>query len=654
MRKYLFPPLFLGIFLIGFSFVEAAEVGEQVNFFVDSSYDAYKRNELTAVLRIKSDRAYFYVDNRYLNELNGANREIFEAGLEDLADEFDLVIYPKERAVFGSEWSPGIDNDKRITVLILPLTDSAGGYFNVNDEYPKSLVYNSNQREIVYLNALYIKEPLAKSFLAHEFQHLITFYQKTKLYNLEEDIWLNEARSEYAPTLLGYDDVYSSSNLKKRVESFLDEPSDSLTEWQNKIIDYSSVNLFLQYLVDHFGKDILTKMVLNNQVGIASINRALKDLGYSKTFSDVFADWAIADYLNNCQVNSGKDYCYLNKNLTFQRLHVDPTASYSGFPNLIVSRSSAVKDWTPVWYRFRPLSGVETNKDVLKLEFTGAGAFGDFKVPYIIIDNQGQAQINFISLNNQKGTAYIPQFISKAKSVIMMPFNQYKKNNFIDKEQAINFSFIASTVALTEPVIESILPLSGSTAGGFKITITGQNFSQESKVNFGQTEIKNVNIIGDQIITFIAPPHSPGPIDISIVNPDGQSTALVRAFTYLNSYSYPDGSLLRAKGDYKVYVIKGNYKRWIQTAEIFNAYPHLRWENIIEVEPEALNQYQEAWLIRSANDLRVYEVNADKTKHWLNMTAEEFSISGRKWEMVYIVNDFERDFYRTGVDVMFR
>jgi len=164
-------------------------------------------------------------------------------------NEFDLVIYPKERTFFGSEWNPGLDNDKRITILVLPLIDSAGGYFNSNDEYSRTVFSNSNQREMIYLNAFYAKKPDAKSFLAHEFQHLITFYQKTVLYNLEEDIWLNEARSEYAPTLLGYDNIYPGSSLEKRTELFLDSPSDSLTEWNNKIDDYGPVNLFLQYLI---------------------------------------------------------------------------------------------------------------------------------------------------------------------------------------------------------------------------------------------------------------------------------------------------------------------------------------------------------------------------------------------------------------------
>jgi len=117
--------------------------------------------------------------------------------------------------------------------------------------------------------------------------------------------------------------------------------------------------------------------------------------------------------------------------------------------------------------------------------------------------------------------------------------------------------------------------------------------------------------------------------------------------------SYPEGSLLRDKNGYKVYIINGNYKRWIQTAEIFNNYGHLNWDDIIDVDLKELNQYKDAWMIRADGDKRVYELNADATKHWLNMTAEQFTQTGHKWDMVFIVNDWERDFYTTGVDVMF-
>jgi len=120
------------------------------------------------------------------------------------------------------------------------------------------------------------------------------------------------------------------------------------------------------------------------------------------------------------------------------------------------------------------------------------------------------------------------------------------------------------------------------------------------------------------------------------------------------SPNYPDGSLIRAKGDYKVYVLSGGYKRWIQNSEIFKFYPHFGWQAVIEATPEERDWYRDDWLVRADGDLRVYEINGDGTKHWLNMTAEEFSQTGRIWDMVYIINNSERDFYKTGADVMFR
>ena len=361
------------------------------------------------------------------------------------------------------------------------------------------------------------------------------------------------------------------------MEELLEVPSDSLTEWKNEFADYGGVSLFLHYLVDHYGDEILTRMSLNGKIGVASINQALKDLGYSETLKDVFADWVVALYLNDCQLSPQNKYCYLNENLTYERLHTDYSASYSGFPNMIVTRSSAVKNWMPRWYRFNQGTAQETDKDTLKIEFAGTTAGGDFTVPYII-NSGNQTTVQFMDIDEyQQGEVYVAEFSSKAKSVIIAPFNSFKKQYFTSNDPTTTFTFTASASNVLAP----------------------------------------------------EPEPEPEPV-IS---------------------KYPDGSLLRARGDYRVYIINKNYKRWIQSAEIFNAYAHLNWEDIIEVDKSIIDGYTEAWLIRAFGDKKVYEVNADGTKHWLNMTAEYFSSSGRLWEMVYITNNFERDFYKTGDDV---
>ena len=206
----------LNIIVIGLAFfifpfiIQAAEI----EFNVDPFYDFSGRSKITAFLHQIGEGAYFYVEDSYYQNLDIEKKTELSRALQNLSLEFDQNIYPKLRATFGPEWSPGIDNDTKITVLITRIKGDAGGYFNSGDEYSILQSPNSNQKEMVYLNADYIASPLAKGFLAHEFTHLITFNQKEKIKGVQEEIWLNEMRSESAPRILGYDDDFDNSHLK--------------------------------------------------------------------------------------------------------------------------------------------------------------------------------------------------------------------------------------------------------------------------------------------------------------------------------------------------------------------------------------------------------------------------------------------------------
>ena len=115
-------------------------------------------------------------------------------------------------------------------------------------------------------------------------------------------------------------------------------------------------------------------------------------------------------------------------------------------------------------------------------------------------------------------------------------------------------------------------------------------------------------------------------------------------YTAKSDSNIPDGSLIRAINDYKVYITKGNYKRHILDGEIFDFYGHLGWDNIVEINPSQLNNYQESYLIREVNDHRVYKI-IDNKKHWLNITVEEFENLGYNWDKVYVVNEEELGWY---------
>jgi uncharacterized protein YjaZ len=87
------------------------------------------------------------------------------------------------------------------------------------DEYEKTIKPLSNQREMLYINVDLLTGNLLKETLAHEFTHLITLNQKDLRIGTKEDTWLNEARAEYAVTLMGYN-TGDNSYLKSRVSTF--------------------------------------------------------------------------------------------------------------------------------------------------------------------------------------------------------------------------------------------------------------------------------------------------------------------------------------------------------------------------------------------------------------------------------------------------
>ena len=116
-----------------------------------------------------------------------------------------------------------------------------------------------------------------------------------------------------------------------------------------------------------------------------------------------------------------------------------------------------------------------------------------------------------------------------------------------------------------------------------------------------------------------------------------------------------DGALIRPSNDFRVYIVKGGYARWIQNPKIFSIYKHFKPSDVKVVSPADLStKYTEASLVRAKNDPKVYEVNGDGTKHWLNMTPAQFSTSGRKWDMVYVVDPAETKLYTTGATVMYK
>ena len=126
-----------------------------------------------------------------------------------------------------------------------------------------------------------------------------------------------------------------------------------------------------------------------------------------------------------------------------------------------------------------------------------------------------------------------------------------------------------------------------------------------------------------------------------------------------------DGDIVQCKtsdNPFAVYIVKvvgdTKYIRHIVSLDIFNYYTHLKWENLKQVD--SLNNYSLSGWVRvntgpngtAGPTDKVYEINGDQSKHWINMTAEDFLTHGGSDPAIYTVNQGELNLYTTGPDVM--
>lgn len=86
------------------------------------------------------------------------------------------------------------------------------------------------------------------------------------------------------------------------------------------------------------------------------------------------------------------------------------------------------------------------------------------------------------------------------------------------------------------PVVSSISPNGGSTAGATSITITGTNFNKVIGVNFGKVTAASFTYISPTTVTASSPAGAVGNVDVTIITPQAESaTSSADLFSYAAS-----------------------------------------------------------------------------------------------------------------------
>jgi len=545
----------------------AQSIKNEETFIVDGEYDLYGRDSIKSTLIEMSENAYFYIENTYYEKLSSYEKNNALSDINILAQNFDDYIYPDMREIFGEEWNPGIDNDSRITVLLTSLDSNVGGYFNPNDEYKKDNVVDeqSNEREMIYLNPDFLENQGTEGFLAHEFQHMISWNQKTRDKGVLDAIWINEGRSELASSIteenIGIE--FKEGTLYKRKTNFLQYYNDSLLDWNSLNHDYSSVAMFTQYMKDRFGTDIFENMVDTKKTGINSVEYALDEAGEEASFQDVFTDWVIANYVNDIYIDP--NYGYENNGL--ENMHIRPTLLIDQNEDGHMVLKGGVKNWSAAYYK------IDLSKragDILiDISFNGDNA-GEFSLPYVIEYESGKVKVKFININYyQNGETEIESGEGEIKSIILIP-NSQQIDDGVRENQVSEYPF-SITIDITEPEKDATTEkLLIRLEGNEKVYLI-ENGEKRWIVNS-----TTFNYLGYDWNDIAA-------IDVEDFSeyPEGNKLEVI--------ITSSDGSLVRGSDD-KVYLIENSQKRWITSPQAFSENGY-RWEDIKTVNDDEIFSY---------------------------------------------------------------
>jgi hypothetical protein len=296
----------------------------------------------------------------YLYIENSVRHLMTEPEAREIVIEFDSRIYPQIHRWLGSEWKPGLDRDTRVTLLMHDVgADGSGrdfgGYFSPSDQRPTDL--NSNRREIIFMDVYQFQERPRFTFfnsLAHEFAHLVNFYQNG---GTTDERWLEEGIASFAEWAI-YRNVHNIF-----VDGYLNDPSVSLTSANTADVYYGGTFTLLLYLFENYGgQQFIRELARQDRLGTRGIDAALAALGRSERFADVFQNWALANFVN--AVNRGTLLGYTN--LPNRRVNAQ-IPRVSSYPTV---RVDSLDDWGVRYIGFRNLP----SRLEIALEGLGGGA----------------------------------------------------------------------------------------------------------------------------------------------------------------------------------------------------------------------------------------------------------------------------------------
>lgn len=287
---------------------------------------------------------------------NGSRTQITDEQVQYLIGQFDDNIYPTESRVFsvpperdgsnavlpgqvglppdyyqgeGNKIVTLIDNVRDDNFYDLNNTNNftyiAGFFYSVFNEFFDRNVMSIDAFDWLHrTGANPPNEPVpgdncanapARPFLyegvfAHEYQHLLEYYE-----DVDEVNWVNEGLSDFAQTITGYVDPsvpITDIGFDSHVQCFLGYlgiqtpanpipreggPENSLTSWGDQgddeiLCDYGAAYTMMEMLAGRYGVGFMTALHRDDDNGLASLDKLLKERSSRLSALQVVHDWA--------------------------------------------------------------------------------------------------------------------------------------------------------------------------------------------------------------------------------------------------------------------------------------------------------------------------------------------------------------------------
>ena len=288
-----------------------AALGETVAIWVDSGVPIDWDYDCDGEIDLEDPNGAFGFDNCDLDTIAGIVDANIMVNLEALLGDFSDV-----------------NGDERVTVLVTPVLnrlpttsidpdDHAAVFESYADPEVDLTEYDSEEnpisdyQEIIYVFApdpyAYFNENFATTVeaytgmslaaqIAAETTHLIVYNQKVlELAGEDEETWLIQGLGAVAADICGFGAIYFDDAW-----DYLDAPhlygltSESDEEGSLSLEGRGAQYLFVRWLVDVYGTDILAELVQTSSTGVDAVAEAVAAMGGPDTIEETVLQWQVA------------------------------------------------------------------------------------------------------------------------------------------------------------------------------------------------------------------------------------------------------------------------------------------------------------------------------------------------------------------------